>query len=47
MMRTSTSEEEKKEIRDIFEAYLDKDYGPEPRAWERPLQSWVAENSDS
>jgi hypothetical protein len=45
MMRTSTSEEEKKEIREIFEAYLDKDYGPNPAQWEVPLRNWVAENS--
>lgn len=47
LMRSSTSEEEKKEIREIFEAYLDKDYGPDPMAWEAPLKTWVAENSDS
>ena len=47
LMRTSTSDEEKKEIREILEAYLDKDYGPEPKAWEAPLQMWVAENGDS
>lgn len=47
IMRTSQSEEEKKEIREIFEAYLDKDYGSDPKAWEAPLKSWVAENSDS
>ncbi len=47
MMRTSTSEEEKQEIREIFEAYLDKDYGPHPSQWEIPIRNWVAENSDS
>lgn len=46
MMRTSTSEEEKLEIREIFEAYLDKDYGPNPASWEAPLRHWVAENTD-
>lgn len=47
LMRTSKSEEEKLEIREIFEAYLDKDYGPNPANWEAPLRQWVAENSDS
>ncbi len=46
MMRTATNEAEKKEIREIFEAYLDKDYGPHPAQWEIPLRKWVAENSD-
>jgi hypothetical protein len=46
MMRTSTSEEEKQEIREIFEAYLDQDYGPYPAQWEAPVRKWVAENSD-
>jgi hypothetical protein len=45
MMRTSTSEAEKQEIREIFEAYLDKDYGPHPAQWEGPLRKWVAENT--
>ena len=45
MMRTSTSEEEKREIREIFEAYLDKDYGPNPAQWEAPLRQWVAANT--
>ncbi len=44
MMRTSTSDEERKEIRGILEAYLDKDYGPQPAQWEGPLRKWVAEN---
>jgi hypothetical protein len=47
LMRTSTSEEEKQEIREIFEAYLDKDYGPNPAHWESPLRQWIAENTDS
>jgi hypothetical protein len=47
LMRTSTNEEEKLEIREIFEAYLDKDYGPNPAHWEAPLRQWVAENSES
>lgn len=47
LMRTSKSEEEKLEIREIFEAYLDKDYGPNPANWEAPLRQWVAENTDS
>jgi hypothetical protein len=46
MMRTSTSHEEKQDIREIFEAYLDKDYGLNPAHWEAPLRKWVAENSD-
>ncbi|MDB6155116.1 MAG: hypothetical protein JWL90_3569 [Chthoniobacteraceae bacterium] len=46
MLRTSTDEAEKKEIREIFEAYLDKDYGPQPSQWEAPLRKWVAENAD-
>lgn len=45
LMRSSTSDEEKQEIREIFEAYLDQDYGPNPGAWEVPLRNWVAENS--
>ena len=45
LMRSSTSEAEKQEIREIFEAYLDKDYGPHPSQWEIPLSKWVAENS--
>lgn len=45
LMRTSTSDAEKQEIREIFEAYLDKDYGPHPAQWEIPLSKWVAENS--
>jgi hypothetical protein len=47
LMRTSKSEEEKQEIREIFEAHLDKDYGPSPAHWEAPLREWVAEHSDS
>lgn len=47
LMRTSNSEEEKQEIREIFEAYLDKDYGPNPAQWEAPLRQWIAENTDS
>lgn len=46
MMRTSVSEDERREIREIFEAYLDKDYGPDPAKWEAPLHAWVAENSE-
>lgn len=45
MMRTATNEGERQEIREILEAYLDKDYGPSPSAWEVPLKNWVAENS--
>ncbi len=45
LMRTSSSDEEKQEIREIFEAYLDKDYGPNPAQWEAPLRNWVAQNS--
>jgi hypothetical protein len=45
MMRTSTSEDEKRDIREIFEAYLDKDYGPNPAQWEAPLRQWVAANT--
>ncbi|RYD64557.1 MAG: hypothetical protein EOP84_32630 [Verrucomicrobiaceae bacterium] len=45
LMRTSTSDEEKQEIREVFEAYLDKDYGPHPSQWEIPVRKWVAENS--
>lgn len=47
LMKISDSEEEKLEIREIFEAYLDKDYGPNPAHWEAPLRQWVAENSES
>lgn len=47
MMRTSTNEQEKREIREIFEAYLDKDYGPNPAHWEAPLRQWVAAHSDN
>jgi hypothetical protein len=47
MMRNSTSDEEKQEIREILEAYLDQDYGPQPGAWEAPLRKWVAENTDN
>jgi len=47
LMRTSTNENEKQEIREIFEAYLDKDYGPNPAQWEIPVRQWVAENTDS
>jgi hypothetical protein len=46
MMRTSTSQDEKQEIREILEAYLDQDYGPHPAQWEAPLRRWVAENSN-
>lgn len=46
LMRTSTSEDEKQEIREVFEAYLDKDYGPHPAQWEIPVRNWVAENTD-
>jgi hypothetical protein len=46
-MRSSKSDEEKQEIREIFEAYLDHDYGPNPVSWEAPLRQWVAENTDS
>lgn len=45
MMRTSADDAEKKEIREIFEAYLDKDYGPNPALWEAPVRKWVAENT--
>jgi len=44
LMRTSQSEDEKLEIRGILEAYLDKDYGPQPAQWEAPLRQWIAEN---
>jgi len=44
LMRTSQSENEKMEIRGILEAYLDKDYGPQPAQWEAPLRQWIAEN---
>ncbi|HET6408748.1 MAG TPA: hypothetical protein VFG14_12760 [Chthoniobacteraceae bacterium] len=47
LMRSSKSDEEKQEIREIFEAYLDKDYGPNPAHWEAPLREWVAQHSDS
>ena len=47
LMRSSKSDEEKQEIREIFEAYLDHDYGPNPVSWEAPLRQWVAENTDS
>jgi hypothetical protein len=47
MMRTSSDEAEKLEIREILEAYLDKDYGPSPAQWEAPLRKWVQENTDN
>jgi hypothetical protein len=46
MMRNSTNQEERQEIREILEAYLDQDYGPHPAQWEAPLRRWVAENSN-
>lgn len=42
MMRLSISESERTEIREVLEAYLDADYGPDPKHWEAPVRRWVA-----
>ena len=44
MLGSTLSEKEKIEIREILEAYLDKDYGPSPSAWKGPVDAWVKEN---
>jgi hypothetical protein len=45
MLGTTLSDKENTEIREILEAYLDKDYGPSPSAWKGPVDAWVKENS--
>jgi len=44
MLGSTLSEKENTEIREILEAYLDKDYGPSPSAWKAPVDAWVKEN---
>jgi hypothetical protein len=46
LLRTATREEERTELREILEAYLDHDYGPTAATWEAPLKKWLAEHAD-
>lgn len=46
LLRTATRDEERAELREILEAYLDHDFGPSPAAWEGPLNKWLADNAD-
>ncbi len=45
MLGSTLSDKENTEIREILEAYLDKDYGPNPSDWKGPVDAWVKENT--
>ena len=34
------------EAREILEAFLEKDYGDDPKQWDAPVRQWIAENQD-
>lgn len=34
------------EAREILEAFLEKDYGDDPKQWDVPVRQWIAENQD-
>lgn len=35
------------EAREILEAFLEQDYGDDPRKWDAPIRQWLAENADA
>lgn len=45
MLKLPLTEAERSDIREVLEAYVDKDYGPDAGAWEAPVQQWVKENT--
>ncbi len=36
----------KTEAREVLEAYLEKDYGDDPKQWDLAVRQWLAENAD-
>jgi hypothetical protein len=36
----------KTEAREVLEAYLEEDYGDDPKQWETAVRRWLAENAD-
>lgn len=44
ILRLAPGDEERRDIRDLLEAYLEHDYGADADAWEQPVKSWLAEH---
>ena len=45
LMKTSSTVT-RGEAREILEAFLEKDYGDDPKQWDAPVRQWIAENQD-
>jgi hypothetical protein len=45
ILRLADGDDERRDIRDLLEAYLAHDYGANADAWEQPVKSWLAEHA--